>query len=107
MLFYESLADHVIDQSKKLLALEEDNIPEVSIILDVLGPNDNQDMNANPGRHSVTQQVDRLPIDCHGIAGDRHRGLAWPSTGREAPLYKQSQATIVNRRQLFAVSPYE
>ena len=51
--------------------------------------------------------MDRLPIDYHGIAGDRHRGLARPSTGWEAPLYEQSQATIVNRRQLFAVSPYE
>ena len=107
MLFYDNLADYIADQSEKLLALKQANIPEVGVILDVLGPNDNQDMDANPGRHSVTQQVDRLAIDCHGIAGDRHRGLTRPATGREAPLYKRSQATIVNRRQLFAVSPYE
>ena len=107
MLFYDNLADYIADQSEKLLALKQANIPEVGVILDVLGPNDNQDMDANPGRHSVTQRVDRFAIDCQGIAGDRHRGLTRPATGREAPLYKRSQATIVNRRQLFAVSPYE
>lgn len=107
MLFYDNLSDYIAKQSEKLHALEQANIPEVGVILDVLGPNDNQDMDANPDRHSVTQQVDRLAIDCFGIYGDRHRGLTRPSTGREGPLYKRTGAKIVNRRQIFAVSPYE
>lgn len=107
MLFYDNLAEYIESQQKKLQSLKQANLPEVGVILDVFGPNDNQDRDANPGRHSVTQQVERLAIDCYGINGDRHRGLTRPSTGREAPLYKRSRAVIVNRRQLFAVSPYE
>ena len=107
MLFYDDLAEFIAKEIDKLLRLEKANIPEVGVILDVLGPNDNQDIEANPGLHSVTQQVDRLAIDCYGIHGDRHRGLTRPSTGREAPLYRKSGATIVNRRQIFAVSPHE
>ena len=107
MLFYDNLSEFVAGQSDKLRQLERANIPEVGVILDVLGPADNQDREANPGRHSVTQAVDQLTIDCRGIEGDRHRGLTRPSTGREAPLYKRTGANIVNRRQLFAVSPYE
>ena len=64
-------------------------------------------MTTNPGGHSVTQSVDRLSIDCHGVTGDRHRGLTRPSTGREGPLYKNTGVSIVNRRQIFAVSPHE
>ncbi len=107
MLFYDNLAEFIAKQQENLQRLEQANIPEVGVILDVLGPNDNQDRDANPGRHLVTQPVDRLAIDCYGIDGDRHRGLTRSSTGREAPLYKTTGATIVNRRQLFAVSPYE
>ncbi len=107
MLFYDNLSEFIAKQSEKLQQLKHANIPEVGVILDVLGPNDNQDREANPGRHSVTQLVDQLTIDCYGIKGDRHRGLTRPSTGREAPLYKRTGVAIVNRRQLFAVSPYE
>ena len=107
MLFYANLSEFIEKQSEKLEKLMTANIPEVGVILDVLGPNDNQDIDNNPGRHSVTQSLDRLSVDCQGIAGDRHRGLTRPSTGREAPLYKTTGASIVNRRQIFAVSPYE
>ena len=107
MLFYDNLSEYITQQSEKLQQLERANIPEVGVILDVFGPSDNQDREANPGRHSVTQSVDQLTIDCYGMEGDRHRGLTRPSTGREAPLYKRTGAAIVNRRQLFAVSPYE
>ena len=107
MLFYDDLTEFIAKQSDKLQHLASANIPDVGVVLDVLGPNDNQDRNANPGRHSVTQSVDRLAIDCYGIDGDRHRGLTRHSTGREAPLYKNTRSKIVNRRQIFAVSPYE
>ena len=107
MLFYDDLDEYIAQQSAKLQALKEANIPAVGIVLNVLGPNDDQDAESNPGGHSVTQAVERLIVDCHGIGGDRHRGLTRPSTGREAPLYQRSRATIVNRRQLFAVSPHE
>ena len=107
MLFYEDIADFIANQRKNLQKWETANIPELGIIRDVLGPNDDQNMHTNPGRHSVTEQVDRLAIDCYGIAGDRHRGLTRPSTGREASLYKETGTTIVNRRQIFAVSPHE
>ena len=106
MLFYDDLAEFIAKQSEKLQGLEKANIPEVGVILEVLKPNDNQDREANPGRHLVTQQVDRLAIDCSGIEGDRHRGLTRLSTGRET-LYKRKGSTIVNRRQILAVSPYE
>jgi hypothetical protein len=107
MLFYEDLAEFITKEREKFERLEKANIPEVGVILEVLGPSDHQDVIANPGRHSVTQPIDRLVIDHLGIEGDRHRGLSRSSTGREAPLYKKSKATIINRRQLFAVSPYE
>ena len=107
MLFYDSLSEFIDKQSKKLEKLKSANIPEVGVVMDVLGPNDNQDITSNPGGHSVTQSVDRLSVDCHGVASDRHRGLTRPSTPREAPLYKNTGASIVNRRQIFAVSPYE
>ena len=106
MLFYEDLEDFIAKQGEKLQRLKNANIPEVGVILDVLGPNDNQDIDNNPGRYSVTQQVERLVVDCLGIDGDRHRGSAKFSTGREAPLYDNG-TKIVNRRQIFAVSPYE
>ena len=106
MLFYNDLAEFITKQSEQLQSLEGANIPEVGVILDVLGPNDNQDRDANPGRHLVTQQVDRLAIDCSGIEGDRHRGLTRLSTGRET-LYQRKDSKIVNRRQIFAVSPHE
>lgn len=107
MLFHDDLADFIATQRRNLKKWEAANIPEVGIIRDVLGPNADQDMASNPGGHSVTQQVDRLAVDCDGIAGDRHRGLTRPSTGREAPLYKEVGVSIVNRRQIFAVSSYE
>ena len=107
MLFYDDLSEFIDRQREKLQELELADIPEVGIILDVLGPSDDQDRERNPGRYSVTRTVDRLTIDCDGIQGDRHRGLTRASTGRQAPLYKRSGAVIVNRRQLFAVSPHE
>jgi hypothetical protein len=105
MLFYDDLAQFIAKESDKLAKLASANIPAVGVILEVLAPNDNQAMDTNPGRHLVTQQVDRLAIDCHGVDGDRHRGLTRPSTGREAPLYKQTGVNITNRRQIFAISP--
>ena len=107
MLFYDDLAEFVTKQTEKLERLKSASIPEVGVILALFGPNDNQVMDANPGLHSVTQPVDRLAIDCHGIDGDRHRGLTRPSTVRESRLYKKGNVTIVNRRQIFAVSPHE
>ena len=107
MLFYENLEAYIHDERKKLERLKQADIPEVGVILEVFGPNDNQDVKTNPGGHSVTQAVERLAIDCHGIVGDRHLGLTRQSTPREAPLYQRSRAQIVNRRQLFVVSPYE
>ena len=107
MLFYENLEAYIHDEREKLERLKQADIPEVGVILEVFGPNDNQDVKTNPGGHSVTQAVERLAIDCHGILGDRHLGLTRQSTAREAPLYRRSRAQIVNRRQLFAVSPYE
>jgi len=105
MLFYDDLAEFITEQSDKLRKLESANIPEVGVILEVFAPNDDQDLDSNPGEHLVTQQVDRLAIDCHGVDGDRHRGLTRPSTGRESELYKRTGVKITNRRQLFAVSP--
>jgi hypothetical protein len=87
--------------------LKTADLPGIGVILGVFGPSDNQDMDTNPGGHSVTQAVENLPIDVHRISGDRHCGLTRKATGREAPLYKNSASTIVNRRQIFAVSPYE
>ena len=107
MLFYEDLEAYIHNEREKLERLKQADIPEVGIILEVFGPNDNQDVKTNPGGHSVTQAVESLAIDCHGIVGDRHLGLTRQSTPREAPLYHRSRAEIVNRRQLFAVSPYE
>ncbi len=107
MLFHDDLADFIAQQRANLHKWETANIPEVGVIRAVLAPNDDQDMASNPGGHSVTQPVDRLAVDCHGITGDRHRGLTRPSTGREAPLYRETGTAIVNRRQIFAVSSYE
>lgn len=107
MLFYENLEKYITEEREKLARLKEANIPEMGVILEVFGPNDNQDIEENPGGHSVTQVVDQLTVDCHGVEGDRHVGLTRSATAREAPLYKRSRAKIVNRRQLFAVSPYE
>ena len=107
MLFYDDLESYIQNERDKLERLKQADIPEVGVILEVFGPNDNQDVKTSPGVHSVTQSFERLFIDCYGIAGDRHHGLTRPSTPREAPLYYKSRSQIVNRRQLFAVSPYE
>jgi hypothetical protein len=55
--------------------MKEANIPEIGVILEIYGPADDQDLKTNPGGHSVTQTVDQLAVDCHGIEGDRHLGL--------------------------------
>ena len=107
MLFYDDLAAYISGEQEKLQRLAQANIPTTGVILEVLGPSNNQDIASNPNNHSVTQAVDQLVIDSCGIAGDRHRGWARPATGREAPLYKKTKVPIANRRQLFAVSPYE
>jgi hypothetical protein len=105
MLFYNDLAEYVAKESEKLAELQKANIPDSGVVLDVLSPGEDQDRDGNPGRYSVTRPVDRLTIDQYGIAGDRHRSLTKRATGRESALYKSSGATIVNRRQIFAVSP--
>ncbi len=107
MLFYDDFRSYVAAQTRLLDDLEAANIPEVGVIVDVFGPAENQDMAANPGRHSVTQRVPELMVDCAGIDGDRHRGLTRPSTTREGALYRNTAVAIANRRQLFAVSPHE
>ena len=107
MLFYDDLDTYIEEERRKLDRLRAANIPAVGKILGVYGPNDDQDVRSNPGGHSVTRAVDALSISHIGIAGDRHRAMTRPSTPREAPLYGQTRAEIVNRRQLFAVSPYE
>ena len=105
MLFYGNLAEFVDGEGRKLQLLASANIPEVGVVLDVLGPSDDQDIDMNPDAYSVTQPVDRLAIDCNGIAQDRHRGITRRATGREAELYASSCAKITNRRQILAVSP--
>lgn len=105
MLFYKDLAEFIREQSTKLNQLEGAGIPEVGVVLDVFAPNENQDMETNPDDHLVTRKVDRLAIDCHGVKGDRHRGLTRPSTGREGEIYNRTGVKITNRRQLFTVSP--
>lgn len=107
MLFYDDLDTYIDEERAKLDRLREANIPGVGTILAVFGPAEDQDVRSNPGGHSVTRAVDALSIDYEGVAGDRHRTITRRSTPREAPLYEQTRATIVNRRQLFAVSPYE
>ena len=107
MLFYDDVDQYLEDQIAKLQALKTANLPNDGVILQVLGPNDDQAIESNPGGHSVTQAVDQLSVDCHGVTGDRHRGLTRRSTPRESPLYRRTRAQIVNRRQLFAVSPDE
>ena len=103
MLFYRNLQQFIEGQREGLERLERSGVPEVGVILDVFAPNEDQDLRSNPGLHSVNRRVDRLAIDGHGIADDRHRGLTRRSTGRE-PIYKPVGATIVNRRQLFVVA---
>lgn len=105
MLFCKDLAEFVCEQNKKIGQIEEAGIPEVGVVLDVFAPNENQDIDSNPGGHLVTQRVDRIAVDCHGVDGDRHRGLMRASTGRESALYKRTAVKIANRRQVFAVSP--
>ena len=107
MLFYDDLDTYIDAERAKLDALREANIPAVGTILGVFGPAEDQDVRSNPGGHSVTRGVDSLTIDYEGVAGDRHRTITRRSTPREAPLYAQTRATIVNRRQLFAVSAFE
>lgn len=107
MLFYDNLDQYIDNQIAKLETLRSASIPQSGVILDVLGPNSDQNIKTNPGGHSVTQTVTSLAVDCHGIVDDRHRGLTRRSTPRESPLYRRTRAEIVNRRQLFAVSPHE
>ena len=107
MLFYDDLDTYVAEERRKLDALRDANIPAVGKILEVYGPAEDQDIRTNLGGHSVTRPVDALCIDHEGILGDRHRTLTRRSTPREAPLYELPRATIVNRRQLVAVSPCE
>jgi len=107
MMFYKDLTSYIEGKSAELDALHKANIPDHGIILDVLGPPENQSRQANPGRHSVTRPVETLTIDCHGIRGDRHRGLTRPSTAREAKLYGRTGVSIANRRQVFVTSPSE
>ena len=107
MLFHDDLADFIATQRSNLKKWDAANIPEVGVIRAVLGPKRRPGHGQQPGRPFGHATVDRLAVDCHGIAGDRHRGLTRPSTGREAPLYKEVGVTIVNRRQIFAVSSYE
>lgn len=107
MLFHDDLSSYIGAQTRLLCGLAAANIPEVGVIVDVFGPADNQDMAVNPDRHSVTQRLDELMIDCAGIDSDRHRGLTRLSTTREGALYRNTAVAIANRRQLFAVSPHE
>jgi len=105
MLFHDNLDTHVRFEQERLARLHQANIPEVGVILAVLGPNEDQDARANPGGHSVTRPVERLALNSHGIEGDRHAGLTRSSTGRESALYRTDRVRITNRRQIFAVSP--
>lgn len=107
MMFYKDMTSYIEGKSAELDALQKANIPDSGIILDILGPSENQGRHENPGRHSVTRPVERLTIDCNGIHGDRHRRLTRPSTAREAKLYGRTGVSIVNRRQVFVTSPCE
>ena len=59
MLFYDDLEEYIIQQNAKLQSLKQANIPEIGVVLEVLGPNDDQDMKSNPGCHSVTRAPGR------------------------------------------------
>jgi hypothetical protein len=107
MIFYKDFATFLEGEAVELDAMQSMDIPEEVEILDILGPNENQDRKENPGRHSVTRPVETLTIDHEGIVGDRHRGMTRPSTAREAKLYARTRETIVNRRQVFVLSPNE
>ena len=104
MLFYDDLTEFVEKENAKLQRLKSANIPEMGVVLEVLGPNDDQGRETNDGKYSITQSVERLAIDHLGIVGDRHRRLSRRATGRETPLYKQSGVEIANRRQILVVS---
>ena len=82
-------------------------MPNEGVVLQVLAPNDDQDTESNPCGHSVTRPVGQLMVDHAGITGDRHRGPTRRSTPREYPVYRRTAAQIVNRGQIFAVSPDE
>jgi hypothetical protein len=107
MMFYKDITSYIEGMSAELDELRNANIPDYGIILDILGPNENQDRLQNPGRHSVNRPVEQLTIDCNGIRGDRHRRLTRPSNAREAKLYGRTGVPIVNRRQVFVTSPSE
>jgi|TARA_B100000519_G_C14174316_1_gene405488 hypothetical protein len=107
MLFYDDLHQYLDDQIAKLQTLKSADMPNEGVILEVLGPANDQNIESNPGGHSVTQRVDELRIDHQGILGDRHRGLTRSSRSREYPLYHRTHSQIVNRRQLMVVSEDE
>ena len=51
MLFYDNLEEFIAQQSAQLQSLKRANIPEVGGVLEVLGPNRDQDRKSNPGGH--------------------------------------------------------
>jgi hypothetical protein len=107
MMFYKDISSYIEGMSAELDELRKANPPDYGIILDVLAPNEDQDRQKNPGRHSVARPVERLTIDCNGIHGDRHRRMTRPANAREAKLYGRTRVPIVNRRQVFVTSPSE
>ena len=107
MIFHKDFAAYLDGQRGELEALAKQGLPDVGVIRAVLKPDETQNRAEHPGSYSVTEPVDALMVDNEGITGDRHRAMTRPATAREAKLYARTQVPIVNRRQVFAVSPAE
>jgi hypothetical protein len=103
MLLYDNLAAYIEGEKVKLEKLATANLPEKGVIIQVLGPAENQDKATNLDGYSVTRPVEELVIDYEGIHGDRHRRTFHPSTGREKTLYPKG-TIIREHRHIFAVS---
>lgn len=104
MMFYGSLDEYLSGERDKLDRLSHANIPQYGVILQVLGPSDNQDKTSNRDGYCINQQVERLQVDHLGVMGDRHRRAFFPSRGRDLETYPKG-TVIRESRHVFAVSP--
>ena len=60
MMFYKDFAAYVEGQAKELEALRAARMPDYGVIVEVLGPSENQSRVENSGGYSVTRTVDSL-----------------------------------------------
>ena len=101
MKFYPTLNDYITGQQARLAILATANLPEQGVITRVLAAGQ-----TSGNAYSLTQEVDRLSIDCLGILADRHHRSFTLSTGRERELYHKG-TSIREHRHIFAVSGYD